>query len=182
MQNGWSPVVPLVKHTMLRSSGFGGCWKIKSAHQKHMLSGKSSKVDVSETNLQLAFEGYFSPEPREQRHVFNHVYASKSFNCNYRHVKQLLVPDMSQEQQSESCYTKSVVLNMRYLHILHGHDVHPALGSSLGQLRAEGIHDDNGFEDRSLAFFTNLEECFCFVLIITKHCGDLSCKKQMSVL
>lgn len=38
------PVVPLVKQTILRSSGFGGCWDMKSAHQNSMQLVKSQKT------------------------------------------------------------------------------------------------------------------------------------------
>lgn len=62
---------------------------MKSAHQNSMQRVKS-KIDymnISETNLQLAFEDYFSPEPGEQKtpHVFNHVCASSNcISCKYR--------------------------------------------------------------------------------------------------
>lgn len=63
---------------------------------------------------------------------------------------------------------------MQYLHILHGHDVHPTLCSPLDQRRVEGVHYDDCFENWSLAFLTGLQQSFCLVLIVTQYRGDLS--------
>lgn len=63
--------MPLVKQTMLRSSGFGGCWDMKSAHQSSLLNQiKMDYTNISELNLQLAFEDFLSPEPAEQKNKF----------------------------------------------------------------------------------------------------------------
>lgn len=67
---------------------------------------------------------------------------------------------------------------MQYLHILHGQNLDPTLGSSHDQLGAERVHDDDGFEDRSLALLPGLQEHFCFALIVTKYCGDLGWKTR----
>lgn len=64
------PVVPLVKQTILRSSGFGGCLKQKSAdqHNVHLVKSHSCNlILLRETNLQLAFEDYFFLEPEGQK-------------------------------------------------------------------------------------------------------------------
>lgn len=62
--------------------------------------------------------------------------------------------------------------SVKYLQVLHGHNVHAALGPSLHALRAERVHDDERLQDRCLAFLAYLEECVCFFLIITKDDGD----------
>lgn len=65
-----------------------------------------------------------------------------------------------------------MVFGVRYLHILHGHHIHAALGPPVCTLGAEGVHDDDGFEDGRLAFLAYLEECFCFDLTVAKDGGD----------
>lgn len=71
-----------------------------------------------------------------------------------------------------------LVFRKQYLHILHGHNVHPTLGSSLYQFGAESIHDDDGFENRSLAFLPGLQERFRFALTVTEHRGNVGWKKE----
>lgn len=64
-----------------------------------------------------------------------------------------------------------------YLHIFHGNDVYATLGSSLHQLRAERVHDDDGFENWGLTFFSVLQQGFRFALVVTNDCRELSCRK-----
>lgn len=63
-------------------------------------------------------------------------------------------------------------MGQSYLHILHGQDVHAALGASLHQLGAEGVHDDDRLQDGRLASLAYLEERFRFLLIVAKNGGD----------
>lgn len=67
---------------------------------------------------------------------------------------------------------------VKYLHILHGHDVHAALGPSLHALGAERVHDNDRLQDGCLAFLAYLEKCLCFALIVAKDGGDPSCNEQ----
>lgn len=64
------------------------------------------------------------------------------------------------------------MLRVKYLHILHGHNIHAALGASFCPPGAERVHDDERLQDRCLAFLAYLEECFCFVLIVANNGGD----------
>lgn len=79
-----------------------------------------------------------------------------------------------------SSLRRSSGFRVKYLHILHGHNVHAALGASLHPLGAERVHDDDRLQDRHLALLAYLEEGFCFLLIVTKNGGDPRWRKQMS--
>ena len=140
------------------------------------------KSNYTRRDLQLVFQDDSSPVPGEQeqqKHVFNHACASsKKLSCKDRKQNFCSFLRGRQYKHNQCLHSKSFVFSMQYLHILQGNDVHPTLGSSLHQLGAERVHDDNSFQNWGLAFLPGLQECFCFVLIVTKHSGDLDWKKK----
>lgn len=172
----WSPVVPLVKQTMLRSSGFGGCW----GHESSIIRAACSLLKLIKIDYMDILETYnwllkiILPQSlrrnKKQKKTHNRVCASSKRNsCKYRFKQKNKTSRASDESAGTTCLCSVC----RYLHILHGHDVHPTLGSSVDQLGVERVHDDDGFEDEALAFLPVLQQHFCLLLIVTQHCGDL---------
>lgn len=78
------------------------------------------------SNLQLDFEDYFSPEPGIQTHIMFPV-MTEPLTVLFPSTE-LIVYEARINTSNDSPVS---VFSMQYLHILHGHNVHPTLGSSL---------------------------------------------------
>lgn len=144
--------------------------EIRTWHQNSITGCQIKKNNPNDfthvRNLQLVFEDYFSPKPGGKKKKSKHV-CSNANNFS-------LLSKWSQEKQTLARQQPLCV----YLHIFHGNDVYPTLGSSLHQLRAERVHDNDRFENLSLAPLSVLQQCFCFALIVTDDCWELSCRKR----
>lgn len=123
--------------------------------------------------LRLAF-----PRAWRKQHTGSHSWLKLSgeiLTCTVVNTSFILDKASGKNRQLSATF---LVFREQYLHVLHGHNVHLTLGSSLYQFGAESIHDDDGFENWSLAFLPDLQECFRFTLTVAEHHGNVSWKKE----